>query len=316
MDGFLTMPLKVLIYAEQWKDYAARLRREFPDVEFFATYSREEAARVIADIEVIFTLAHVIPRELIAAARSLKWLQSMTTGTDALIGVLPPHILLTSARGVHGPQMSELAFLHMLALNRNILQMIRSQQQGKWDRHEQSLLDGKTIVIVGVGILAEHLAERCKLFGMKVIGISSGRTQAPNFDEVHPRSALRAMAARADFLMLLLPYSKDTHHIIDASVLSAMKPSAFLINHARDGILDHDALAAHLKAGKIAGAALDVFRPLPPESPIWHLPNTLVTPNVGGHSDRFVEQTLAVAIPNLRVYIEGRLKDLRNLVPH
>ena len=310
------MALKVLIYAEQWKDYFERLKRNFPDVDFFPTYSRAEAERVIADVEVIFTLAHVIPRELIAQARSLKWLQSMTTGTDALIGVLPPHIMLTSARGVHGPQMSELAFLHMLALNRKFTQMLKSQSEGKWDRHEQTLLQGKTIVIVGVGILAEHLAERCKLFGMTVLGVSSGRTNVPNFDEVHPRAELRRIVPRADFLMLLLPYSRDTHHIINADILSAMKPSAFLINHARDGILDHDALAAHLKAGKIAGAALDVFRPLPPESPIWHLPNTLITPNVGGHSDKFVEQTLTVAIPNLRAYIEGRQKDMQNIVAH
>ncbi len=310
------MPLKVLIYAEQWKDYFERLKRNFPDVDFFPTYSRAEAERVIADVEVIFTLAHVIPRELIAQARSLKWLQSMTTGTDALIGVLPSHIMLTSARGVHGPQMSELAFLHMLALNRKFTQMLKSQNEGKWDRHEQTLLQGKTILIVGVGILAEHLAERCKLFGMTVIGVSSGRTIVPNFDEVHPRSELRKLVPRADFLMLLLPYAKETHHLINADILSAMKPSAFLINHARDGILDHDALADHLKAGKIAGTALDIFRPLPPESPIWHLPNTLITPNVGGHSDKFVEQTLTVAIPNLRAYIEGRQKDMQNIVPH
>ena len=194
--------------------------------------------------------------------------------------------------------------------------MLKSQNEGKWDRHEQTLLQGKTILIVGVGILAEHLAERCKLFGMMVLGVSSGRTDVANFDEVHPRAELRRLVPRADFLMLLLPYSKDTHHFINADILSAMKPSAFLINHARDGILDHDALAEHLKAGKIAGAALDVFRPLPPESPIWHLPNTLITPNVGGHSDKFVEQTLTVAIPNLRAYIEGRQKDMQNIVPH
>jgi len=310
------MPLKVLVYAEQWKDYVERLRRNFPGVDFFPTYSRAEAERVIADVEVIITLAHVIPRELIAQARSLKWLQSMTTGTDALIGVLPPHIMLTSARGAHGPQMSELAFLHMLALNRDFTQMLKSQAEGKWDRHEQPLLHGKTIVIVGVGILAEHLAKRCKLFGMTVVGVSSGRTHVPNFDEVHPRAALRTLVPRADFLMLLLPYTKETHHFINADILSVMKPTAFLINHARDGILDHDALAAQLKAGKIAGAALDVFRPIPPESPIWHLPNTLVTPNVGGHSDKFVEQTLQVAEPNLRAYIEGRIGDLVNVVPH
>ena len=310
------MALKVLIYAEQWKDYFDRLKRQFPDVDFYSAYSREQAEKVIADVEVIFTLAHVIPRELIPQARSLKWLQSMTTGTDALIGVLPSHIMLTSARGVHGPQMSELAFLHMLALNRKFTQMLKSQNEGKWDRHEQTLLQGKTILIVGVGILAEHLAERCKLFGMTVLGVSSGRTNVPNFDEVHPRTALRTLVPRADFLMLLLPYAKDTHHIINADILSAMKPSAFLINLARVGFLDHDALAEHLKAGKIAGAALDVFRPLPPESPIWHLPNAIVTPNVGGHSDVFVEQTLTVAIPNLRAYIEGRQKDIKNIVAH
>jgi phosphoglycerate dehydrogenase-like enzyme len=244
--------------------------------------------------------------------------QSLTTGTDALMGVLPPHVLLTSTRGVHGPQMSELAFLHMLALNRNFARMHHSQAAGKWDRYPQPLLDGKTIVIVGLGILAEHLAARCKLFGMMVIGVSSGRKDAPNFDEVHSRDNLIKVAARADFLMLLVPYSKETHHLINADVLAAMKPTAFLINLARGGVLDEQALIAQLKAGKIAGAGLDIFstQPLPPESPLWHLPNVIITPNVGGYSDTFAEQTLAVVAPNLRAFIAGRHKDMRNLVPH
>lgn len=312
------MPLKVLIYADQAKAYFDRLAPKFPGVEFFPTYSREKAEGIIADVEVIFTLAHVISRALIAQARSLKWLQSMTTGTDALIGVLPPHILLTSARGVHGPQMSELAFLHMLALNRNFPRMLKAQAESKWDRYMQPLLDGKTIVIVGVGVLAEHLAARCKLFGMHVIGVSSGRKDVPHFDELYPRAALREVAGRADFLMLLVPYSKETHHLVDAGVLAAMKPNAFLINLARGGVLDETAFIAHMQAGKIAGAALDVFstHPLPLDSPLWHLPNTIITPNVGGHSDRFVEQTLTVAEPNLRAFIEGRRNDMINVVPH
>src|ERR1700675_4731436 len=152
------MTLKVLIYAEQSKDYFDRLKLQFPNVDFYPAHSREQAAKVIADVEVIFTLAHVIPRDLIPQARSLKWLQSMTTGTDALIGVLPPQVLLTSTRGVHGPQMSELAFLHMLALNRKFVRMHESQTKSTWDRHAQPILEGKTIVIVGLGILAEHLA--------------------------------------------------------------------------------------------------------------------------------------------------------------
>lgn len=312
------MPHKVLILDEHAPDYFNSLTRQFPGVAFHPARVPEEAKGFVADADVIIALAHKLPLELIKAARSLKWLQALTTGTDALIGVLPSHILLTSTRGVHGPQMSELAFLHMLALNRNFVRMNQSQTKGTWDRYAQPLLEGKTIVIVGMGILAEHLAARCKLFGMAVIGVSAGRKHAPNFDEVHPRTALRQLAARADFLMLLVPYSKDTHHLINAEVISAMKPTAFLINIARGGVLDEAALAAALKAGKIAGAGLDVFsqQPLPPESPLWHLPNLIITPNVGGHSDKFVEQTLTVVVPNLRAFIEGRQRDLRNIVAH
>jgi phosphoglycerate dehydrogenase-like enzyme len=312
------MPLKVLILDEHAPEYFTHLTRKFPGVGFHAARGPEEAKGFVADAEIIIALAHKLPHELIKAARSLKWVQALSTGTDALIGALPSHILLTSTRGVHGPQMSELAFLHMLALNRNFVRMRQSQTEGKWDRHAQPLLEGKTIVIVGLGILAEHLAARCKLFGMEVIGVSAGRKHAPNFDEVYPRAVLRELAARADFLMLLVPYSKDTHHLVNAEILSAMKPSAFVINLARGGVLDEAALIAHLKANKIAGAGLDVFsqQPLPPESPLWHLSNVIITPNVGGHSDKFVEQTLAVVAPNLQAYLDGRTKDLINIVAH
>src|SRR6185295_2573716 len=256
----------------------------------------------------------------IAAAPKLKWVQALTTGVDSLVapGVLPPHVLLTSTRGIHGPQMSELAFLNMIALNRDFRKMQRNQAEGKWDQWNQPILEDKTIVIVGLGILAEHLAERCKLFGMNVIGVSSGRAKAPHFDEVHPRTELVKLAARADFLMLLVPYSKETHHLINRDVLAAMRPTAFLINLARGGVLDEAALIEHLQAGKIAGAALDIFskQPLPPDNPLWRMPNVIITPNIGGRSDRFVEQTLQIVEPNLQAFLDGRLKDLCNLVAH
>jgi D-2-hydroxyacid dehydrogenase (NADP+) len=310
----------VLILDEHAQDYCERLVSAFPSVTFHAVEEADQARDVLADADVIIALAHRVSRETIARARALKWIQALTTGTDALTapGVLPARILLTSTRGVHGPQMSELAFLNMLALNRRFLDMRRSQAAATWDRHPQPLLEGKTVVIVGLGVLAEHLAERCKLFGMRVIGVSSGRTSAPHFDEVMPRTELTKAAARADFLVLLVPYAPATRHLVDRAVLDAMKPTAFLINLARGGVLDEDALADHLKAGKIAGAGLDIFQtqPLPADSPFWTMPNVIVTPNVGGHSDVFVQQTLAIVEPNLTAFIEGRLGDLRNLVAH
>ena len=317
------MSAKVLILDMNAQQYRDALAKRFPQVTFHAVHHAAEAKDVIADVDVIVGLGHHIPKELIAAATKLKWIQALTTGTDSLItapGVMPPHVLLTSTRGIHGPQMSELAFLNMIAAatrsTPNAAQPGRSEMANQWG---QPILQGKTIVIVGLGLLAEHLAERCKLFGMTTIGVSGGRTGAvPHFDEVVSRADLAKVAGRADFLMLLVPYSKDTHHLVSRDVIAAMKPSAFLINIARGGVVDEDALIEHLKAGNIAGAAADVFskQPLPPDHPFWTMPNFIITPNIGGRSDCFVEQTLTVVEPNLQAFVDGRTKDMRNIVAH
>ncbi len=313
------MPIEMLILDMNADQYRDRLAKRFPDVTFHAFKSAKDAASVVANVEVIIGLGHHIPRELIAAAPKLKWIQALTTGVDTLVapGVMPPHALLTSTRGIHGPQMSELAFLNMIALQRNFRQMQRNQAEAKWESWAQPILAGKTIVIVGLGLLAEHLAERCKLFGMTMIGVSGGRSgSVPNFDEVVPRADLVKVAGRADFLMLLVPYSPETHHLVNRDVIAAMKPSAFLINLARGGVLDEAALIEHLKAGKIAGAGLDIFsvQPLPADNPLWKMPNVIITPNIGGRSNVFVEQTLTIVEPNIAAFKEGRLKDLRNLI--
>ena len=314
------MPVQVLILHHDAQQYHKPLTRLFPGVTFHAVHHGSEANPIAADLDVIIGLGHHIPNDLIKSASNLKWIQALTTGTETLTapGVLPPHVLLTSTRGIHGPQMSELAFLNMIALNRNFRKMQRNQAEGKWDGWNQPVLQGKTVVIVGLGVLAEHLAERCKLFGMTTVGVSSGRLEAPHFDEVHHRDKLAQVAARADFLVLLVPYSPATHRMISREVLSAMKPTAFLVNLARGGVLDEAALTELLQAGRIAGAAIDVFstQPLPPDNPLWTMPNVIITPNVGGRSENFVEQTLTIVEPNLRAFLEGRLKDLQNRVAH
>jgi phosphoglycerate dehydrogenase-like enzyme len=314
------MAVKLLVLdmnAEQYREY---LSRKFPDVEIHAVHHAPEADNVIADVDVIAGLGHHLPREMLAAAKSLKWVQALTTGTETLTapGVLRPDVILTSTRGIHGPQMTELAFLNMIALARDFRRMQRNQAEAIWEQRGQPILDRKTIVIVGLGLLAEHLAERCKTFGMTTVGVSDGRTQGPHFDAIVPRKKLVEAAGRADFLVLLVPYSPATHNLINRDVIAAMKPSAFLINLARGGVLDQDALIEHLQTGKIAGAGLDVFptQPLPKDNPLWKMPNVIITPNIGGRSDRFVEQTLTVFEPNLAAYKEGRLKDLRNIIAH
>lgn len=314
------MATRVLIIFHDAEQYVDFLKPRFPGVEFHAVHHGEQAKPLIAYVDVIMGLGHHIPPALLAQTPKLKWVQALTTGTETLTapGVLPKHVILTSTRGIHGPQMSELAFLDMIALIRDFRRMLSNQAEGKWEQWNQPILEGKTNVIVGLGLLAEHLAERCKLFGMSVIGVSDGRTKGPHFDEVAPRRRLVEAAGRADFLTLLVPYSPATHHLVGREVLAAMKPQAFLINLARGGVLDEPALIDHLRAGKIAGAALDVFsqQPLQPDSPLWRMDNVIITPNVGGRSDVFVKQTLTIIEPNLRAFVDGRIKDMRNVIPH
>ena len=203
------MATNVLIFDVRGQQYRALLGKRFPTVAFHIGHTIPEVENVIGDIDAVFGLGHHIPPALLAKAKNLKWVQALTTGTETLTapGVLPPHVVLTSTRGIHGPQMSELAFLNMIALARNFKKNLENQAAAKWEQWGQPILEGRTIVIVGMGLLSEHLAERCKLFGMTVIGVSSGRASAPHFDEVHPRSELKKVASRADFLMLLVPYS-------------------------------------------------------------------------------------------------------------
>jgi len=115
-----------------------------------------------------------------------------------------------------------------------------------------------------------------------------------------------------------VPYAPQTHHLVDREVLAAMKPTAFLINLARGGVLDEAALIEHLQAGKIAGAGLDIFskQPLPPDNPLWRMPNVIITPNIGGRSANFVDQTLTIVEPNMAAFLDGRLSELRNVIPH
>jgi phosphoglycerate dehydrogenase-like enzyme len=300
--------------------FEARARDDFPGIPLFATNDRSEALRQLATAEALVGHHFQFDEAMLAAAPRLRWIQSLTTGTDAILKLraLRPDVTVTSTRGMHGPQMSELVFLQMLALARDFPQMQRNQTAHVWKRWPQPLLWGKTIVIVGVGAIAEVLAPRCKAFGMTVYGVSATPRLPTGFDKVFARTQLRECAALADFLVLIVPHSSQTENLVDASVLQSMKPTAFLINVARGGVLDEEALVSALRGKRLAGAALDVFRqqPLPPDHPLWQENRLIITPLVGGMSDIYLHQAYPVVRQNLEKFLAGRIDEMLNIVPH
>jgi D-2-hydroxyacid dehydrogenase (NADP+) len=294
------------------------VRTAFPQVTVRDSKDVADAIKQCADCDVLVAMAHEVTDELITHMPRLRYICAMSAGTERLdtLKALQPDVRVTSGRGIHGPQMSELAFMSMIALSREFPRMQRNQQNHVWERWPQKLLWGKTAVLVGIGPIAEELAIRCAAFGLHVIGVSDARTAAPHFDKILPRSRLQQAAAEADFLIVLVPLSAQTHHMIDDGVLGAMKKTGILINLARGPVVDEKALIQRLKDGRIAGAALDVFEvePLPSDSPLWDMPNVIVTPRIGGMSDVYSEQVLPLVVHNLRCFLDGRLAEMKNVV--
>ena len=312
------MTSEVLIVGRDAAFFATNLASRLPALAFRTADDATAALAVCAESDILVIRTDQITAALAGAMPRLRLIQALTTGTDHIEALpnLPPQVMITAARGFHGPQMSELAFIYMLHFVRDLRGLLATQDTHRWNRVEQRLLAERTVAIVGVGAIAEELAKRCKAFGMRVIGVSAGRASAPYFDAILPRERLKSAAAQADFLVILLPHNKATHHIIDEAVLRSMKPTGVLINIARGDVVDEEALIRALRAGTIGGAGLDVFHsePLPQDSPLWDLPNAFITSHIGGMSDTYGDQVLPLLIENLAAYTAGTPERMRFIV--
>ena len=308
----------VLIINGNAEQYKALLEPDFPEIGFHTARNMGEVGEIIGETQILIAVSHELTDDLIRKAPKLEWIQSLISGTDAFftLKALKKEVLITSARRIHGPQMSEMAFLHLLNLTRNYPKMLRNQDRGIWERWPQPLLYKKKVGILGVGIIAEELARKCKAFNMTVYGISATKREVEGIDRFFTREQLCEAAAEVDYLVVLIPYSAETDKIINTDVLSAMKPTAYLINIARGGVLDEDALIEALREKKIAGAGLDVYsrEPLPKDHPFWKMDNLMMTPKVGGMSDIYVEQVLPILKTNLYHYIHGEREKIINIV--
>lgn len=298
--------------------YARELRAAFPDEHFDVVDHHSKAGPFLAEAEAVIAFGVMLSDEIFAQGGKLRWVQAMGSGVDGIVDQ-PSYreaICVTNMQGLHGPPCAEAALASMLAMARALPRVIHNQSAAKWERFPMRLLDGKTAVILGLGVIAEALAPRCKAMNMRVIGVTGSPRPIEHFDEIRPRSAMMDAVREADHLVLLTPYTKENHHLVDARMLAAMKHSAFLINIARGGVVDEDALVAALKDKRIAGAALDVFsvEPLPPDHALWGMENVLITPHLGGFHDEYPQRALPILKHNISRFIAGEMSAMLNIV--
>ena len=297
------------------------LSRSFPEVAFDLVDHVDKVDASLPEADVLMTHGPYLSTRadfVLSHMPKLRWVQGTGTGMDNIIDRtgLPADVLITNMRGAHGPQMSEAAIASMLALTRRLPQSIRNQEKAVWERWLPGIIHGKTVGILGVGVIAEALAPRCEALGMRVIGLSSSPRDIRGFDEIVPVANLGAIAPQLDFLVLLTPLSEATRNIVDSRVLRAMKKNSYLINLARGGVLDEAALIDALDDGHLAGAALDVFarEPLPTDHRFWSMRNVIITCHMGGLTNDYHLQALPIIETNLRHYLDGKLDRMINIV--
>lgn len=313
------MTPNLLVYHQYADGFLRGLVPDFPGVDIIAATSHEQALAHAGAAEVIVALDSRFDDRLVGAAKNLKWIQVLSTGTDVIDGLTTldrQRVLITTMRGIHGPQMCEMAIMHMLALTRSLPKMLRNQREHRWERWPQPLLWRKTAVILGVGAIAEDMARCFKTFGMTVFGISRAERKLEHFDRIYLRADMNQAASLADYFVVLAPHSEENDRVVDANVLGAMKPGAYLVNVSRGGVVDEDALVDALRRGAIGGAGLDVFsdEPLPEDHPLWSMDNVVITPRVGGMSNVYVEQCLPLLSANLRAFLAGDTASMVNRV--
>ena len=309
-------PLVAVIDAVDRELPDLRAATEIADVVHVAGV--DDLAPHLPELDVIFawnfvrpTLLDVVPR-----APRLRWIQSISAGVEDLASPeLPAHgIVLTNAAGVYDPGLAESVLGFLLTFSARILEDARLESDS-WPMQPTRLLRGTTALVVGAGSIGTETARLLKAVGLRVRGVA--RTCRPpdrTFDAVAGPEELLAELARADHVVNVLPITEATRGMFDAEAFAAMRPEAVFVNIGRGATVDGSALIDALENGVIAGAALDVFEvePLPAESPLWRMPNVLVSPHRAGDHEGWQADVVALFVDNLRRFVAGQ--PLRNVV--
>lgn len=263
-------------------------------------------------------ITYRFPKDTLAAdAPNLKLLQILGAGVDYLLPLdwLPSGVRMLTNSGAHVPKAAQSGLMTLLMLNARLPELGWSHRQKKWNRVFTTTLDGKTLLIVGVGAIGAGIARHAKDFGMRVLGIRRSGAPQPHVDEMHRPDALHALLPRADFVLLNTALTPDTRFLMGKKELALMRRGAGFVNMSRGGLVDPAALDEALRSGHLSGAVIDVTLPEPPPGdwPYWDTPNLIITPHVlSDDIDAYVPRTLDLFFSNLRRYFAD--EPLTNLV--
>ncbi len=284
-------------------EYLAAVQDAAPSAEI-AVASKENLAEELKDAEIFFGFHSP---EVFRQATKLRWIQATSAGIEALLvpELVARGLIITNASGLYASPVAETAWALTLALFRRIPTYFRQQQEHRWEVQTPGDLDGSVAGVIGLGGIGSHYARVAAAFGMRVVAVDRHQTTKPDFVEsLWSMDRLNRLLEISDVVLISCPLWSESRHLINRETLAQMKPTAYLVNIARGGIVEENALLEALQSGQIAGAGIDVCEtePLPAESPLWDAPNLILTPHFAGFSAHRLRRLTKLFCENLRRY--------------
>ena len=277
----------------------------------------EEWRKLLAKADIMFDFDYTNIDSLPELAPNVRWIQATSAGIGQFVrrtsyATRMPNTIFTTASSVHAQPLAEFVLMSMLMFSRNMFSIQEQQSRKHWERLAGTDLVGRTMGIIGLGNVGRGVAGLAKPIGLRVIGndlYAKGKDPADyGVDALYGPDGLDDMLGQSEFLVLCTPHTDETDKMIGAHELAMLPEGAILINIARGAVVDEAALIESLQSGHVGGAALDVFEeePLPIESPLWDMPNVLVSPHSASTSDRENERIVDIFCANLRSYLDGQ----------
>lgn len=285
-----------------------RIREAAPDWRVVFSDEREVGAELIREAEVICGWQPRAAEALAQGPARLRWLQSSSAGVDnvPLDALERLGAAVTSASGVHPQPVAETAFAMLLAFTRQLHKSARAMADRRWERFPPyGELRGRTMAVVGAGRIGGEIARLAQAFGMRTLGVRRSGEPAAHYDRMAAFAELDGVLAESDVVVNVLPATEETRRLFDAERFGRMKAGALFVNVGRGVTVDTDALVDALRSGRLGGAGLDVLEPepLPAEHPLWGMDNVIVTPHIGGLTDRYGERLADIFVENLQAYL-------------
>jgi phosphoglycerate dehydrogenase-like enzyme len=309
--------MKAVLYPFGPGEPIVALVRDFPQLQWVLAASAEDIAREIGDAAILVTSNRVCSAAYGQALRrcageTLRWIHFTSAGIDGGLRMgLPDWVTVTNATGVKAAMVSEHALALLLALVRRLPELRADQLARRW-RHDDAMaqvatLEGAVVCVVGLGAIGRAVARKARAFDARVIAVSRAGAAGDEVEQVFGRERICEALAMADAVVVCTSSDPESFHLIDAAALAAMGRKAFLVNVARGDVVDGAALTDALQAGRLGGAALDVteVEPLPATSPLWNLPNVIISPHVAGGGSSGYPQQKALFGKNLLRFAAG-----------